>query len=99
MESSSSSIDKIFECRDLCEKITQAYYLIVSAKDARSEHWGEDGLIEHISYLLSEYEDKMEELLPILNTTLDDAYHLAREESLLVQKTKLDEVWKTDTVG
>jgi hypothetical protein len=99
MESNPSSVDKIFECRDLCEEITQAYYLMESVKDAMSAHWDKDGLIDHLAYLLGEYVEKMEQLLPTLNTALNDAYHLAREESLLVQKTKLDEVWKTDTVG
>jgi hypothetical protein len=99
MESSPSSVDKIFECRDLSLEITQAYYLMESAKDAMSAHWGEAGLIDHLAYLLSEYVEKVEQLLPILNATLDDAYHLARKESLSIQKTKLDEVWKTDTVG
>jgi hypothetical protein len=99
MEFTETTANKINDCSDVFENMMRAYYLIYSALDAIETGWGEERLIEHVSFLIDEYHQKMIELVPTLRKALEDALESAKEESLLVQKTKLDEVWKTDTVG
>ena len=61
----------ITQCVDIFAEIKSAQWLIESMKDAISSHWKEEELIEHISYLVDNYSDKMESLIPKLDKAFE----------------------------
>jgi hypothetical protein len=99
MSFTNTALDSINDCSDLFEDMMRAYYLIYSSLDAIETRWGEERLIEHISFLINEYNQKMQELAPAVREALKEASKLVEEETLEIQKNRLDEVYKTNTVG
>ena len=61
----------IIQCVDIFSEIKEAQWLVQSMKDAISSHWKEPELIEHISYLVDNYYDKMESLIPKLDKAFE----------------------------
>lgn len=61
----------IIQCVDIFSEIKNTQWLVQSMKDALSSHWTEPELMEHIAYLVDDYYDKMQSLVPKLDKAFE----------------------------
>jgi hypothetical protein len=71
----------VIECYDIYQEMKDAQWLIQSMKDATSIHWDENKLIDHLTCLLSAYEDQIKEIMPRLDAAFDKALPNDSDES------------------
>jgi hypothetical protein len=77
-------LSDVIDCVDIFAEIKQAQWLVQSMQDAISGHWEKPELKEHLGYLISEYSDKIKELIP----KLDQAFEKVQPEF------DADEFWR-----
>lgn len=71
----------VIECYDIYQEVKNAQWLIQSMKDAIDNHWGQEKLIDHLTCLLSAYEDQIKEITPRLDAAFDKAIPNSSEDS------------------
>jgi hypothetical protein len=77
-------LSDVIDCVDIFAEIKETQWLVQSMQDAISEHWEKPELIKHLAYLISEYSDKIKELIP----KLDQAFEKVQP------KFDADESWR-----
>jgi hypothetical protein len=61
----------IIQCVDIFSEIKTTHWLVESMKDALSSHWKDEGLDEHLSYLIHKYDEEMRLLIQKLDTAFE----------------------------
>jgi hypothetical protein len=64
------SVD-IIDCMDIFHAIKNSQWLLMSMEDAIENHYRDEMLKDHLIYLISEYHEKMENLIPLLENALE----------------------------
>ena len=65
------NISDFLDCMDIFEEIKSAQWLVQSIKDAMARHNDGKDLLDHVSYLIYCYSDKIEELVPKLDQVFE----------------------------
>ena len=68
------NLSDVIECIDIFAELKDAQWLIQSMKDAMTNHWNDEQLINHLAFLINEYADKAQEIIPRLDSAFDKAY-------------------------
>ena len=64
----------IIDCIDIFAELKDTQWLIQSMQDAISNHWEEKELVEHLSFLISIYGEKIEEIIPRLDAAFEKVH-------------------------
>jgi hypothetical protein len=64
----------IISCIDIFDEMKDAQWLIQSMHDAISNHSEKKELIEHLYFLISIYEDKIEDLIKRLDSAFEQVF-------------------------
>jgi hypothetical protein len=69
-QSEIESMDLI-KCFDIYQELKNAQWIVQSMIDAIDIHWDDEKVIDHLSYLLSAYQEQIQEITPRLDAAFD----------------------------